>query len=299
VEPQTRRVAQVIEPQPVVEGAGVRLRRSIGGWSLDYLDPFLLLDHFESDDPNDYLAGFPLHPHRGIETVTYMLAGEVDHKDTIGNAGTIGPGDVQWMTAGGGLMHEEMPRPREGKMGGFQLWVNMPAKLKLSRPRYQEVADADIPVVERPDGTRVRVVAGRFGETQGPVTEIYADPAYLDVELAAGADFIQPVPRGHAAFAYAFRGEGEFGSSADDLGYRGDLDGSLVEAPRLVVFGDGDQVRVRAYERPARFLLVSGAPLGEPIARYGPFVMNTREEIQQALDDLRAGTFIWSEERGA
>jgi hypothetical protein len=255
-----------------------------------------LLDHFESDDPSDYLAGFPLHPHRGIETVTYMLAGEVDHKDTIGNAGTIGPGDVQWMTAGGGLMHEEMPRPRDGKMGGFQLWVNMPAKLKLSRPRYQELADASIPVVERPDGTRVRVVAGRSGETQGPIAEIYADPEYLDVELAAGADFVQPVPRGHSAFAYVFRGEGEFGSTGE-LGYRGELDGPMVRTPALVVFEDGDQVRVRAYESPVRFLLVSGAPLGEPVARYGPFVMNTREEIEQALDDLRAGTFIWTEGR--
>ncbi len=296
MEAQTRRVARVIEPQPVVEGAGVRLRRSIGGWALDYLDPFLLLDHFESDDPDDYLAGFPLHPHRGIETVTYMLAGEVDHKDTIGNAGTIGPGDVQWMTAGGGLMHEEMPRSREGKMGGFQLWVNMPAKLKLSRPRYQEVADASIPVVERPGGTRVRVVAGRCGQTQGPVSEIYADPEYLDVELAPGADFVQPVPRGHAAFAYAFRGEGEFGSTAD-LGYRGDLEGSLVQAPGLVIFEDGDQVRVRTYDSPVRFLLVSGAPLGEPIARYGPFVMNTRAEIEQALADLRTDNFIWTEDR--
>ncbi len=167
MEPQVRRVARVIEPQPVVEGAGVRLKRSIGGWSLDYLDPFLLLDHFESDDPADYLAGFPLHPHRGIETVTYMLAGEVDHKDTIGNAGSIGPGDVQWMTAGGGIMHEEMPRPRDGRMGGFQLWVNMPAKLKMSRPRYQEIADADIPIVQRPDGTRVRLVAGRVRRGAG------------------------------------------------------------------------------------------------------------------------------------
>ena len=297
MEPQARRVARVIEPQPVVEGAGVRLRRSIGGWSLDYLDPFLLLDHFESDDPDDYLAGFPLHPHRGIETVTYMLAGEVDHKDTIGNAGTIGPGDVQWMTAGGGIMHEEMPRPRDGRMGGFQLWVNMPAVRKMSRPRYQEVAAADIPVVERPDGTRVRLVAGHSDGVRGPVTEIYADPEYLDVALAAGADFVQPIPRGHAAFAYVFRGEGEFGVACD-LGYRGELDGSLVSAPGLVVFDDGDEARVRAYESPVRFLLVSGAPLGEPIARYGPFVMNTRAELQQALADLRDGTFVWTEGRG-
>jgi len=297
MESQPRRVARVIEPQPVVEGAGVRLRRSIAGWALDYLDPFLLFDHFESDDPDDYLAGFPLHPHRGIETVTYMLAGEVDHKDTIGNAGTIGPGDVQWMTAGGGIMHEEMPRPREGRMGGFQLWVNMPAKLKMSRPRYQEITAADIPVAERPDGTRVRVVAGTADGVHGPVTEIYAEPEYLDVELPAGAGFVQEIPRGHAAFAYVFRGEGEFGV-AGDLGYRGDLDGSLVHAPGLVVFEDGDEVRVRAYSHPVRFLLVSGAPLGEPIARYGPFVMNTRAELQQALADLRDGTFVWTEGRG-
>ncbi|HJW75851.1 MAG TPA: pirin family protein, partial [Thermoleophilia bacterium] len=262
MEPQARRVVQVIEPQPVLEGAGVRLRRSIAGWALDYLDPFLLFDHFESDDPADYLAGFPMHPHRGIETVTYMLAGEVDHKDTLGNAGTIGPGDVQWMTAGGGIMHEEMPRPRDGKMGGFQLWVNMPAKLKMSQPRYQDLRDADIPVEERADGACVRVVAGRCGAVSGPVTEIFADPEYIDVSLPAGASFVQPVPRGHTAFAYVFRGEGEFGF-AGDLGYRGDLDGSLVAAPRLVVFGDGDEVRVRGRNGAVRFLLVSGAPLGE------------------------------------
>ncbi len=249
MEPQVRRVARVIEPQPVVEGAGVRLRRSIGGWSLDYLDPFLLLDHFESDDPDDYLAGFPLHPHRGIETVTYMLAGEVDHKDTIGNAGTIGPGDVQWMTAGGGIMHEEMPRPREGRMGGFQLWVNMPAEA-------EDVAAA-LPGGRRrrhPGGGAARRHArarggGPVDGVRGPVTEIYADPEYLDVALAAGADFVQPIPRGHAAFAYVFRGEGEFGVACD-LGYRGELDGSLVRAPGLVVFDDGDEVRVRAYESP-------------------------------------------------
>jgi redox-sensitive bicupin YhaK (pirin superfamily) len=276
----------------VVEGAGVHLIRSIGGWSLDYLDPFLLFDHFESDDPDDYLAGFPLHPHRGIETVTYMLAGEVDHKDTIGNAGTIGPGDVQWMTAGGGIMHEEMPRPRDGKMGGFQLWVNMPAALKMSQPRYQEVAAATIPVAAASGGARLRVVAGRADGEQGPVTEIYADPQYVDVELPPHAEVVRPIARGHTVFAYVFRGQAEFGVGCD-LGYRGDLDGSLVTAPSLIVFDDGDEVRVRAYDFPARFLLVSGKPLGEPIARYGPFVMNTRQEIQQALLDLRNGRFVW------
>jgi quercetin 2,3-dioxygenase len=288
-----REVESVVVPQPVLEGAGVHLIRSIATPTLDYLDPFLLLDNFESDDPRDYIAGFPMHPHRGIETVTYMLAGEVDHKDTLGNAGQIGAGDVQWMTAGGGIMHEEMPRPdAAGKMGGFQLWVNMPAKLKLSQPRYQDVAAATIPVAERPDGTRIRVVAGAVDGVLGPVTEIYADPEYLDVDLAPGADFVQAIPAGHTAFAYVFRGEAEFGVAAD-LGYRGELDGVLVPAPRLVIFGDGDEVRVKAGDARARFLLVSGAPLGEQIARYGPFVMNTREEIMQALQDLHDGTFVY------
>jgi redox-sensitive bicupin YhaK (pirin superfamily) len=288
-----REVESIVVPQPVLEGAGVHLIRSIATPTLDYLDPFLLLDNFESDDPRDYIAGFPMHPHRGIETVTYMLAGEVDHKDTLGNAGAIGAGDVQWMTAGGGIMHEEMPRPdAAGKMGGFQLWVNMPAKLKMSQPRYQDVAAATIPVVERPDGTRIRVIAGAVDGVRGPVTEIYADPEYLDVELPPGADFVQGIPEGHTAFAYVFRGEAEFGVVAD-LGYRGELDGALVPAPRLVVFGDGDEVRVKAGESRARFLLVSGAPLGEQIARYGPFVMNTREEIMQALQDLHDGTFVY------
>ena len=292
---QLRPVERVIDPTPVIEGAGVRLRRSIATATLDYLDPFLLLDNFESSDPDDYLAGFPWHPHRGIETVTYMLAGEVDHKDTIGNAGSIGPGDVQWMTAGGGIMHEEMPRPRDGKMGGFQLWVNLPAELKMTRPRYQDLRAAQIPEVKRDDGTVIRVVAGEVDGVGGAVTEIFAEPEYLDVSLPAGAHFVQPVPRGHSAFAYAFRGEGQFGVGAD-FGYRGDLDGALLHAPQLAVFGDGDEVRVEADGSAVRFLLVSGKPLGEPIARYGPFVMNTREELQFALQDLQNDTFVWRDD---
>jgi hypothetical protein len=288
--PEIRPVAQVIEPQPTLEGAGVRLVRSIATARLDYLDPFLLFDHFGSDDPRDYLAGFPMHPHRGIETVTYMLAGEVDHRDTLGNAGAIGAGDVQWMTAGGGIMHEEMPRPHDGRMGGFQLWVNMPAKLKMSAPRYQDVPAATIPAVERDDGARVRVVAGEIDGVRGPVREIYAEPEYLDVTLPAGVGFEQPVPRGHTAFAYVFEGEGRFGDEARAG------DGEAVAHPRLVVFGDGDVVRVRADASPVRFLLVSGAPLGEPISRYGPFVMNTRAEIEQALRDLRDETFVWRDD---
>ena len=288
-----RDVSAVITPQPTIEGAGVHLIRTIGSWALDYVDPFLLLDHFESDNPPDYLAGFPLHPHRGIETVTYMLDGEVDHRDTLGNAGRIGPGDVQWMTAGGGLMHEEMPRPRDGRMGGFQLWVNMPAALKMSRPRYRDVPAATIPHVIRADGTEIRVVAGEVDGVTGPVADIYADPDYLDVTVPAGVTFEHRIERGHAAFAYVFRGTGRFGGGR--YGVPAAAGGTVVTAPHLVVLGDGDEVRVAGEGGPVRFLLVSGAPLGEPVARYGPFVMNTREEIEQALRDLYAGTFIWQE----
>jgi redox-sensitive bicupin YhaK (pirin superfamily) len=293
---QARTVERVIAPQTVMEGAGVRLRRSIATPALDYVDPFLLFDHFGSDEPADYLAGFPWHPHRGIETVTYMLAGEVDHRDSIGNAGRIGPGDVQWMTAGGGIMHEEMPRPGpDRRMGGFQLWVNLPAALKMSHPRYQDVGAAAVPELRRDDGTVIRVVAGEVDGVRGAVSEIYAEPEYLDVLLPAGGRFAQPVTRGHATLAYAFEGEGRFGV-AGDLGYRGELDGVQVTAPQMAVFGDGDEVRVEADASPVRFLLISGRPLDEPIARYGPFVMNTREELQIALRDLQDDTFVWRDD---
>jgi hypothetical protein len=293
---EPRHVYDSITPQPVMEGAGVRLKRSIGAFQLDYLDPFLLLDHFGSDDPADYLAGFPWHPHRGIETVTYMLAGEVDHRDSIGNAGRIGPGDVQWMTAGGGIMHEEMPRPGDDdRMGGFQLWVNLPAARKMDAPRYQDVAAATIPEVQRDDGTVVRVVAGSVDGVDGPVREIVAEPEYLDVSLPPHGSFVQPVPRGHSAFAYVFEGEGRFGVTVD-VGYKAEGAGVLAEAPRLLLFADGDEVRVETDEQPARFLLVSGKPLGEPISRYGPFVMTTRAEIEQALRDLRADAFVWRDD---
>jgi redox-sensitive bicupin YhaK (pirin superfamily) len=283
--PQTaRRIAEIVSPQAVVEGAGVKLRRSIATGRLNYVDPFLLFDHFGSDDPRDYLPGFPMHPHRGIETVTYMLSGQVDHKDSLGNAGTIGAGDVQWMTSGGGILHEEMPRPKDGKMEGFQLWVNLPARLKMTRPRYQEFPAARIPEVRRADGVRVRVVAGEAEGVRGPVAEIAADPEYLDVTVPGGVEFVQPVPKGHAALAYVFEGSGVFGGEGEPA----------VPAVRMVVFGDGDHVRAKAAgEQPVRFLLISGKPLGEPISRYGPFVMNTRQEIERALEDLRTGTFVW------
>jgi redox-sensitive bicupin YhaK (pirin superfamily) len=276
---QTRPVIDLIEPIYVLEGAGVRLRRSMATRRLDYLDPFLLFDHFGSDDPDDYLAGFPMHPHRGIETVTYMLAGKVHHADSLGNSGDITSGDVQWMTSGRGIMHEEMPQPVNGKMEGFQLWVNLPARLKMTRPRYQEVLSSNIPMIELESGAHIRLIAGQIGEILGPVTEIAADPAYLDVTLASDGRFEQPIPRGHTAFAYVFEGQGNFA-------------GSEVTATHLVIFGEGDQVQANTGPSGMRFLLVSGQPLEEPIARYGPFVMNTRQEIEQALSDLRDGTFV-------
>ena len=282
---QPRKVAQVIQPESTSDGAGVKLKRSIATQTLDYLDPFLLFDHFGSENPDDYIAGFPMHPHRGIETVTYMLAGAVKHRDSSGNAGIIRAGDVQWMTAGGGIMHEEMPQLEGGHLDGFQLWVNLPARLKMTKPRYQEIASPDIPAVERENGVRIRVIAGAVDEVRGSVKEIAADPTYLDISVPADTSFAHPVPKGHTAFAYVFAGAGAFGVGPDE-------DGKQVTAPRLVVFGDGDEVRLRASADGVRFLLISGKPLNEPIARYGPFVMNTEEEIEQALLDLRRGTFV-------
>ena len=281
---QSRRARRFVEPRSVVEGAGVRLKRSIALPELDYVDPFLLFDHFGSDNPEDYMAGFPMHPHRGIETVTYMLAGKVTHRDSMGNEGTIGPGDVQWMTAGGGIMHEEMPGAQQGRMAGFQLWVNLPAKLKMMRPRYQEITSSQIPEVEREDGTKIRIIAGTVDGVEGPVTEIAADPAYLDVTIPPNGSFRQPISRGQASFAYLFEGSGRFATAQGE--------DRTVAPPHLIVFDDGDYVEVRAAEAGARLLLVSGKPLGEPIARYGPFVMNTKEEIRQALRDLQNGTFV-------
>lgn len=277
---QQRTVSRVIVPQPVVEGAGVRLKRSIGTHALDYLDPFLLLDHFADTAPEDYQAGFPFHPHRGIETVTYVLRGVVNHRDSIGNSGSIGPGDVQWMTAGGGIMHEEMPQVRPEGIDGFQLWVNLPAKLKMISPRYQGIAGDEIPEVET-DGVRIRVITGNVAGTAGPVSGIAADPTYLDVTVPSHSSYAHQVQRGHTAFAYLFEGEAAFADDAQPIAHT-----------RLVVWGDGDYVRIITGTTAARFLLVSGKPLNEPIARYGPFVMNTREEIEQALRDLRQGTFV-------
>ena len=280
-----RRVKRIVHPEMTSDGAGVKLRRIIASRTLDYLDPFLLLDHFGSDDPDDYIAGFPMHPHRGIETVTYVLAGVVNHRDSIGHSGNVGAGDVQWMTAGSGIMHEEMPQLRGGRLSGFQLWVNLPASQKMAKPRYQEYEAAAIPTVSRENGSQIKVIAGTLDNVRGPVTGIAADPAYLDVMLPPNTSLSQAIPRGHTAFAYAYEGQGLFGETNDDPGHS-------VHAPNLIVFDDGDSLNVRAETTSLRFLLVSGKPLREPVARYGPFVMNTEAEIREAILDIQRGTFV-------
>jgi redox-sensitive bicupin YhaK (pirin superfamily) len=282
-----RTVSRVITPAEVMEGAGVRLHRSFPRGDVDYLDPFLLFDDFSSDEPDDFIKGFPWHPHRGIETVTYLLKGKVNHGDSIGNKGVIGPGDAQWMTSGSGIMHEEMPQAMEGGMTGFQLWVNLPAKLKMSPPRYQDITAGEIPVVRGDQGIEVRVIAGEVEGIAGPVTEIAAQPAYLDVTLPAGSNFTHSTPPGHTVLAYIFEGRAIFGA-AEDGG------GKPVSRRGFISFCDGEQVRISAGDEDARFLLLAGKPLGEPVARHGPFVMNTREEIEQALRDLRDGNFTRS-----
>lgn len=279
-----RTIQQLIEPQSVMEGAGVRLKRSIGTQTLDYLDPFLLFDDFTSSHRGDYEAGFPLHPHRGIETVTYVLEGEVRHRDTLGNAGGIGAGDVQWMTAGRGILHEEMPQVRPEGIAGFQLWVNLPARLKMTRPRYQDIRSGQIREIIRHDGVKIRVITGTIDGVTGPVAGIAADPTYLDVFVPPHISFSQEIGRDHTAFAYVFAGEARF--QHEDRGER------LITHPHLIVFGDGDAVTVTTGPNSVRLLLISGKPLGEPIARYGPFVMNTEEEIEQTLLELREGTFV-------
>jgi len=282
---RSRKVERVITPEATSDGAGVKLKRSIATGELDYLDPFLLFDHFGSDNADDFIAGFPLHPHRGIETVTYMLAGRVDHRDSIGHSGSIGAGDIQWMTAGSGILHEEMPQRQGGRLAGFQLWVNLPAKLKMTKPRYQEYSADKIPELICKDGAKIKIIAGSVDGKQGPIAGIAASPSYLDITLPPAGLFTHPVPQGHSAFAYAFEGSGEFGIAE---GVKGE---TVPEAPRLVVFGDGDSVGVHAGKNGVRFLLVSGKPLNEPVVRHGPFVMNTQEEIRQTLLDLRSGKF--------
>ncbi len=295
-----RRIQRVVRSKPTIEGAGVRLRRAFGFQEVPALDPFLLLDDFRSDDPRDYIKGFPWHPHRGIETITYALRGDVEHGDSMGNAGTIGSGDVQWMTAGSGIIHEEMPKGDEdGRMWGFQLWANLPASHKMMDPRYRDVTSGRIPEVTVAGGVTVRVICGQVGEAQGPVRDIVTDPEYLDVTVPAGAEFVHPTPPGHTVFAYIYGGKACFCRERDPFSY--EVEGAgwsdlrrdpLVGSESLVLLGDGDQVTVSAEDEPARFLLVSGKPIHEPVAWYGPIVMNTQEELRIAFAEYRDGTFI-------
>lgn len=277
---QLRKIEQLIEPQLVIEGAGVLLKRSIAPRRSNQFDPFLLFDHFAFNDPTEGpLRGFPMHPHRGIETVTYMLEGYVRHRDSMENIGSIGEGDVQWMTSGRGILHEEMPqRGYNGNIYGFQLWVNLPSHLKMSEPRYQEVSDKTIPVVEK-DGAKIRLVAGTVDGVSGPVTDIAAAPLYMDVQLAPDMEWTIPTPEGHTVVAYVFEGEGVFS-------------GKTVSSVMMIKYEDGDHIQVKTENSPVRFMLMAGAPFKEPIVPYGPFVMNTEEEIYQALADLKAGTFV-------
>src|SRR6185436_9953863 len=274
---KTRELERVINSIPASDGAGVKLRRSIGGAPGLRHDPFLMLDEFFSDDPNDYLAGFPAHPHRGFETVTYMLDGHMQHKDNHGNTGDLGPGDVQWMSAASGIIHSEMPQQSEGRMRGFQLWLNLPAKEKMKPAAYRDIASTEIPVFSK-DGVAVRVIAGKLGETEVPILGGSTDPYYLDVHLAPNAVFEAPLPAGHNAFVYAYDGEALVGEDAKPLANRA-----------AGLLSDGAQVRIRAQDNGARVLVLAGRPLREPIVQYGPFVMNTREEIEQAIADYQSG----------
>jgi len=297
---KTRKIKRTLVSQPTLEGAGVHLRRGFGFREVPAFDPFLLFDDFRQDDPAKYLPGFPWHPHRGIETITYMLRGAAEHGDSMGNSGVIGPGDVQWMTAGNGVIHQEMPKggPDE-RMGGFQLWANLPASRKMMDPRYRDVKKADIPEVALPGGVIARVICGTVGKARGPVRDIVIDPEYIDVSMPPRAKFVHPTKPGHTVIAYVFEGESCFsdepGLSSYDVEPASYFD--LERTPFLgdhsvILFGDGGRVHVATMDSPVRFLLISGQPLGEPVAWRGPIVMNNQEELQTAFREYRAGTFI-------
>jgi redox-sensitive bicupin YhaK (pirin superfamily) len=296
-----RPVKRIVQSKPTVEGAGVKLRRAFGFGDTGETDPFLLLDDFRNDQPDDYRAGFPWHPHRGIETITYVLAGTVEHGDSLGNRGTLGAGDVQWMTAGSGILHQEMPQgDPQGRMHGFQLWANLPSALKMTAPRYQDIPSAAVPRITDDDGTVVRIVCGDFWGQHGPVEGVAADPRYLDVWVPPGRRKSLPVETSRHAFAYVFEGSGTFGAASQPFGVltEREVGGREVRAREqtgnrsLVLFDAGDEVTVAAGPEGIRFLMVSGQPIEEPVAWYGPIVMNTQAELQQAVAELRDGTFI-------
>ena len=295
-----RPIKRITESRPTIEGAGVQLKRAFGFGETDDFDPFLLFDDFRNDNPDAYKAGFPWHPHRGIETITYVLAGTVNHKDSLGNGGDLGAGDVQWMTAGSGILHQEMPKgDPTGRMHGFQLWANLPSSLKMTAPRYQDITSKDVPVVTDDDGTSVRVVCGTFWGKTGPVDGIAADPRYLDVWVPPGRRKRLPVETSRHAFAYVFEGSGSFRDASSPQAVKtehlepgtGELLGETGNHS-LVLFDNGEEVTVQAGDKGIRFLLVSGKPLEEPVAWRGPIVMNTQDELRQAYDELHNGTFI-------
>jgi redox-sensitive bicupin YhaK (pirin superfamily) len=297
-----RTIRKVSKSKPTIEGAGVHLRRAFGFSQVPDFDPFLLLDDFRADDPRYYINGFPWHPHRGIETITYVLSGEVDHGDSMGNQGVIGPGDVQWMTAGSGIIHQEMPKGDEkGRMAGFQLWANLPASHKMMAPRYREVKNHQIPRVYVQNGVAVCIICGQVQGMRGPVQDIVTDPEYLDVMIPAGMKFVHPTKVGHTVLAYVIEGRGNFCQEKGPFAYEFEgvnyfdmqRDGFLTNGS-LILFDDGEQITVSTEDQPVRFLLMAGKPLGEPVAWYGPIVMNTMEELQVAFDEYRNGTFIKS-----
>lgn len=297
---KTRKVKKILKSKPTIEGAGVYLKRAFGYQEVPQLDPFLLLDDFHSDNPNDYIKGFPWHPHRGIETITYVLQGKVEHGDSMGNKGVIQSGDVQWMTAGNGIIHQEMPKgAKDGLLWGFQLWANLPASQKMMDPRYRDVKSDTIPEVIVEDGTKVKIISGTLKKIHGPVRDIVIDPEYLDITVQANVVFKHKVKRGHTVFAYVIEGAGYFDEGRDPYAF--DVEGSnyfdfdrksLIPSETLIIFDDGDEVLITSSEKTLRFLLVSGKPIKEPVAWYGPIVMNTQDELRTAFEEYQKGTFI-------
>jgi hypothetical protein len=295
-----RTIKRALKSRPTIEGAGVHLKRAIGFHDTSLFDPFLLLDDFHSSNPADYISGFPWHPHRGIETITYMLQGKVDHGDSMGNKGTISSGDVQWMTAGSGIIHQEMPKgQKEGHMWGFQLWANLPASQKMMPPRYRDVKSNQIPEVKTDKGTRIKVVCGEINKVKGPVQDIVTDPEYLDISVPPQSTFKHHVKKGHTCFAYVVDGAGSFDQSQDPYAYEkmgtnyfDFTRNRLLDNETLILFDDGDEVVVTTIDKPVRFLLLSGKPIKEPVAWYGPIVMNTQEELRIAFEEYENGTFL-------
>ena len=295
-----RKIKKILKSKPTLEGAGVHLKRAFGFYQVPLLDPFLLLDDFHSDNPSDYIKGFPWHPHRGIETITYMLFGRVEHGDSMRNKGVIQPGDVQWMTAGSGIIHQEMPKgQKDGLMWGFQLWANLPASHKMMDPRYREVKSSQIPEVALAKGVKVKIISGQVNGTKGPVRDIVTDPEYLDITIPSKSTFQYPVKRGHTAFAYVIDGQGYFDEGRDSYAFEAeganyfDFKRECLIAPEnLVIYGDGDDVIISTEDKGVRFLFVSGKPIQEPVAWYGPIVMNTQEELRIAFEEYQKGTFI-------